>query len=408
MRHIALLSVHGCPFARLGERDSGGMNVYLLQVARELGRRGHKADVYTRVHDPNDPEIVELGENARVIHLYAGPHGETKQGLRRHIPQFIQSLSAFQRRGGTAYDLVHSHYWLSCAAGVELSRMWDVPHVATFHTLARAKMEARPAEREPQARVDAEAAVTRSAHSIVVSTERERGDLARLYGLPPGKVRVVPAGVDLEMFRPMDREESRRRLGLPQERIILAVAQRIEPLKGLDVIIEALAIMDGRENTRFVIVGGDESSASEIARLQSLAQRLGVGDRVTFTGAVRQDELPAYYSAANVCVLPSYYESFGLAALESLACGAPVVSASVGGPMSFIAEGENGFLVPDRSPRSYADAIESVIGDGRPNPAMAQAARRTAAGMGWDSVVDKLLAHYDSIIAERWASAAGA
>ncbi len=405
MYSLALLSVHGCPFARLGERDTGGMNVYLLQIARELGRRGHRADVYTRVHDPNDPEIVELGKNARVIHIQAGPHGETKQGLHRHIPQFLEGLAEFRERDGTDYDLVHSHYWLSCSAAMELCRRWDVPHVATFHTLARAKLEARPGEEESQARIDAEYAAMMSADSMVVSTEQERSDIARLYGVPSRKVDVVPAGVDLRMFMPMGREESRSVLGLGGGRIILAVAQRIEPLKGLDVIIEALPLLDDGGETRFLIVGGDENSGPEVARLQGVAARLGVGDRVTFAGAVSQDELPAYYSAADVCVLPSYYESFGLAALEALACGTPVVASRVGGPMSFIVDGVNGFLVPERSPRAYARCLDAVMSPACPRSEMAEASRRTASGMGWDSVADGLLAHYSSLIDGRRAGA---
>ena len=406
MYSVALLSVHGCPFARLGERDTGGMNVYLLQVARELGRRGHRADVYTRVHDPNDPEIVELGENARVVHVHAGPHGETKLGLRRHIPQFLEGMEAFRERDGADYDLVHSHYWLSCLAAIELCDRWGVPHVATFHTLARAKLEARPAEEESQARIEAEYAAMMSADSMVVSTERERSDIARLYGVPGRKVDVVPAGVDLRMFRPMDGEESRRRLGLGGGRIILAVAQRIEPLKGLDVIIEALPLMDDGGETRFLVVGGDENSGPEIARLRGVAARLGVEDRVVFAGAVGQDELPAYYSASDVCVLPSYYESFGLAALESLACGTPVVASRVGGPMSFIVDGVNGHLVPERSPSAYARCLDAVTSPARPRSEMAEASRRTAAGMGWDSVADGLLAHYSALIDGRRDAAA--
>lgn len=398
MYSLALLSVHGCPFARLGERDTGGMNVYLLQIARELGRRGHRADVYTRVHDPDDPEIVELGENSRVIHVQAGPHGEPKHGLHRHIPQFVDGTTVFAEREGLSYDLVHSHYWLSCLAAIDLSRLWGVPHAATFHTLARAKQEARPDEQESQTRIESERAAMMSADSMVVSTQRERSDIARLYGVPAGKVDVVPAGVDLQLFRPMGRGESRGQVGLAGRRTIIAVAQRIEPLKGLDVIVEALPLMDDGGETRFVIVGGDENSGPEIARLRGVAARLGVEDRLTFAGAVSQEELPAYYSAADVCVLPSYYESFGLAALESLACGTPVVASVVGGPMSFIVDGVNGHLVPERSPQAYARCLDVVMSEG---PEMAEAARRTATGMGWDSVADGLVAHYSSMIEGR-------
>ena len=195
----------------------------------------------------------------------------------------------------------------------------------------------------------------------------------------------------------MGREESRAALGLGGGRTILAVAQRIEPLKGLDVIIEALPLLDDMGETRFLIVGGDENSGPEIARLQGVAAGLGVGDRVTFAGAVSQDELPAYYSASDVCVLPSYYESFGLAALESLACGTPVVASRVGGPMSFIVDGVNGYLVPERSAGTYARCLDAVMSPGRPRSEMAEASRRTAAEMGWDSVADGLLAHYSSL-----------
>ena len=307
-------------------------------------------------------------------------------------------MAAFREREGLDYDLVHSHYWLSCLAAIDLCRGWGVPHVATFHTLARAKQEARADEQESQTRIDAEHAAMMSADSMVVSTERERSDIARLYGVPVGKVDVVPAGVDLEMFRPLGREESRRLLGLGGGQTILAVAQRIEPLKGLDVIIEALPLLDDGERLASSSWAATRTQAWKSARLRGVAARLGVSDRVTFAGAVSQEELPAYYSAADVCVLPSYYESFGLAALEALACGTPVVASRVGGPMSFIVDGVNGYLVPERSPRAYARSLDAVMS---PHSEMAESSRSTAAGMGWDSVADGLLAHYSSLIEER-------
>jgi len=196
MHRVAMLSMHGCPVARLGERDTGGMNVYLLRVARELGERGHLVDVYTRVHDTRDAQLMDLGRNARVIHLEAGPYHETKASLQQYIPQFLESLKEFQESEGITYDQIHSHYWLSGLAGMELSRALDIPHTTTFHTLARAKMEARPAEAEPANRLAAETLVARSVDSIVVSTEQEKSDLGRLYDVDAERVDVVQAGVE--------------------------------------------------------------------------------------------------------------------------------------------------------------------------------------------------------------------
>ena len=323
MHRLALLSVHGCPVARLGERDTGGMNVYLRQVAMELGRRGNKVDVYTRHHEPGDAQVIDLGDNARVIHLKAGPYSETKVGLHRYIREFLANLYLFQQSEGTTYDLVHSHYWLSGWAGTELSRRWDVPHVTTFHTLAKRKLEAREGERESQIRIEAESRIMRAVDAIVVSTEQERQDLSRLYQVPPSMVSVIPAGVDLKLFRPLDRARARQSLGLTENRVILSVG-RIEPLKGLDIPIRAMARLDDATDARLLIVGGDPGRDSELKRLRSMAAQMGLRDVVTFAGAKDQTELPTYYSAADVFVLPSYYESFGLVALEAMACGVPV------------------------------------------------------------------------------------
>ena len=407
MYRLALLSVHGCPFSRLGERDTGGMNVYILQVAKELGRRGHLVDVYTRVHDPKDPQIQELGDNARVIHLQAGPHHEAKGSLHRFIPQFLDSLYAYQEREGLSYDLIHSHYWLSGAAGIELSRKWGVPHSTTFHTLGRAKMEARPAERESQQRLETESEVMRNVDSIVVSTTQEKSDLSRLYGVPGHKVKVVSAGVDLELFAPVDRAEARRSLGLGDERVVLSVG-RIEPLKGLDILMSAVARLDHLANTRLLIVGGEAGGAPEIARLGALAAELGLEDVVELTGTVKQTELPRYYSAADVFVMPSYYESFGLAALEAMACGTPLIASRVGGPRSFIDEGETGLLVSWQAPGPYAERLERLLDDAGLRRRIGAAARDKARTMGWDTVVRAILEHYDAVVGERWMKAAGA
>ena len=208
MRRLAILSFHGCPVARLGEKDTGGMNVYVLQLARELARLGTNVDVFTRYHDPEDPRVVQLEEGARVVHLKAGPIDAAKEDLFDYVPEFLGELYSFQRSEGTVYDLVHSHYWLSGRVGMTLSRTWHVPHVTTFHTLAKTKLRARVGEREPMRRVNVESLVMRDADAIVVSTEEEKQDVVRLYNAESHKIAVVPAGVDLGLFKPVDKRHA--------------------------------------------------------------------------------------------------------------------------------------------------------------------------------------------------------
>ena len=205
MSSLAMLSFHGCPVARLGEKDTGGMNVYVLQLAREFARRGCEVDVFTKHHDPNDPKVVELEDGARVVHLEAGPYDADKYDLFNYIPTFLDQLYDFQREERTRYDLIHSHYWLSGRAGMSLSRRWDVPHTTTFHTLAKTKLRARAGEREPQLRQDVEAEVMSDSDGIVVSTEEEKQDIVRMYDASSHKVEVIPAGVNLDTFSPLDK-----------------------------------------------------------------------------------------------------------------------------------------------------------------------------------------------------------
>ncbi len=397
MCSIALLSFHGCPVARLGEKDTGGMNVYVLQLAREFARRGYQVDVFTRHHDPNDPMVVDLEDGARVIHLEAGPYDADKDELFNYIPTFLEQLYDFQRGEETSYDLIHSHYWLSGGVGMELSREWDIPHLTTFHTLAKTKLRARAGEHEPQLRLDTEALVMSDSDGIVVSTEDEKQDIVRLYDTPSDKVEVVPAGVNLETFSPMDRADARSALGIEEQNVLLYVG-RIEPLKGLDILLQAVRLLERGERLRVLIVGGSPGSDSELDRLKKLAAELGIGGSVTFTGSIPQRELPAYYSAADVFVLPSYAESFGLAALEAMACGTPVVVSRVGGLKSFVASGETGYLVPRRCPESFAQRLDVLLENPDLKDTMGDAARSKALTMGWGRVADQMLDYYSAHI----------
>ena len=406
MYRLAFLSFHGCPVARLGEKDSGGMNVYVLQLARELARQGHLIDVYTRYHDPNDPQIVDLGGGARIIHLKAGPYDETKETLYEYIPEFVINLQRFQRSEAVRYDLIHSHYWLSGRVGMVLSEQWNVPHVSTFHTLARAKLRARAGEDESELRLSVEENVMRRVDAIVVSTEQEKQDLVRLYRAVLRNVRVVPAGVDAELFQPADATDARRDLGLTEGKIILYVG-RIEPLKGLDILISALTLMEDTSDTRLVIVGGELGKDAEIKRLKSLVRDLDLEEMVTFAGAVSHTALPDYYNAADVFVLPSYHESFGLVALEAMACGTPLVASRVSGLTSFVKEGVTGYLIPWHCPEPFAQRIEMLLSNASLRRAMGEASRARALEMTWARAANRMLDAYSSVMAQAYESVAG-
>ena len=407
MDRVALLSVHGCPVSRLGERDSGGMNVYVLQLAKELGKLGIKADIYTRYHDPNDPQVVDLGENARAIHLKAGPYDRAKETLHRYVPEFISSLYRFQFSEGIAYDLVHSHYWLSGAAGLELAQEWNTPHVTMFHTLAKIKMQARAGESESEQRLAMESQVMGSVDAIVASTGYEKDDLGRLYEVASQKVRVMPAGVDIELFRPLGKARSRRELGVTEGKVLLSVG-RIEPLKGLDILLRAMAMLEDADDTRLLLVGGDPDRDRYVQWLKSLAVELRIDDAVTFVGAVPQSELPTYYSAADLFVLPSYYESFGLVALEAMACGVPVVASRFGGPSTFIKGGETGYLVPWHCPEPYAQRIDMLLSSQHLRESMGRAARAKAESMSWSAAARSTVDLYSTLMGSGWRSAVGA
>lgn len=397
MLRLALICFHSCPAGRLGEKDTGGMNVYVRQLARRLGKRGYQVDIFTRCHDPEDPQIVPIGERARVIHLKAGPLAIVKEDLYQHIPEFIYELSAFQQAECARYDLIHSHYWLSGRIGMKLSRRWRIPHIATFHTHARTKLKANPGGREVEQRACVEEVVMDNVDAIVASTVVERDEITELYAAPRSKIKVVTPGVDLDLFKPADKAQARRALNITEDRVALYVG-RMEPLKGIDILLRAANLLETRSNTRIVIVGGGQEDAAELQRLKALAARLGIRDMVTFTGAVEQERLPAYYNAADVMAMPSYYESFGLAALEAMACATPVVASKVGGLQTFIEHGRAGYLIPRQCPEPFARALDALLADPTLAESMGSAAHRKASTMSWDRTANSMLKCYQPLL----------
>jgi D-inositol-3-phosphate glycosyltransferase len=386
---IAIISVHGCPIARLGERDTGGMNVYVLQTAIELGRQGLKVDVFTRVHDPKDEQITELGPNARVIHLKAGAYHENKNDLHQHIPLFISLLQEFKESNNLRYQLVHTHYWLSGLVGNILSEIWEIPMVSNFHTLGELKLKARVGETEPEKRLTAERHIMANADLLIATTRHERDAMNYIYNIEPRNVAVIPCGVDTHLFRPLNVEECKKRLGLQNNQVILFVG-RIEPLKGLDLLLQAVAQVENQGNLRLVIVGGRTENYGEISRLQDLANTLGIKSITQFKGTVPQDQLPVYYNAADICLLPSYYESFGLVALEAQACATPVIASRVGGLPTIVQDNETGYLIAGHCPEPFAEHIEMLLQSQSLRYAMGQAGRRHALELSWEHVATSL------------------
>ncbi len=383
--------------ARLGSRDTGGMNVYVRQVAQQLSDRGVYVDVFTRDHEPDDPQVAALADRARVIHVKAGPLSDQKEDLPNRLPEFVRGLLDYTRRHNLAYDAIHSHYWLSGRVGNVLARHWRAPHVATFHTLAEVKLRARAGEREPEARAAGERRVIAAADRVVAFSEHEREAITRLYDAAWDGIEIIPCGVDVDRFRPMDGEEARKSLGLQGSKVVLFVG-RIEPLKGIDILLKAVAQLEQTEAVRTLIVGGESDGDMEVERLKTLAAELGVSSQVGFVGRVEQQELPAYYNAADVCVVPSWYESFGLVALESMACGTPVVASRVGGLPTIVRDGVTGYLVPWRCPEPFADRLDILLNNATINRTMGEAARSRALTMGWSAVADSLLSLYGSLL----------
>ena len=394
---IAMLSIHSCPLGKVGEENTGGMSVYIRELGRELGRRGHLVDVYTRTHEPIHDQVVELGENTRLIHFKAGEEETHKLELYYHLADFTRDIENFRRESGLRYDLIHSHYWLSGLVGERLQELWDIPHLIGFHTLGAVKNAVGIGEGEPELRISAERKLVKDCHRIIASTEKGKEDLITYYDAAPEAISIIPCGVNLDLFRPIQRETARCHLGLNGESIIVFVG-RIIPLKGIDSMLKAMTYLEGKQGIKFVVIGGDDHSQAEMQRLKNLSRTLRIDESVIFLGSVKQETLPFFYSAADLCVVPSYYESFGLVVLESLACGTPVVATKVGCAESVIRYGETGYVVTDNDPGSLADKISRLLSTPNGNPDFVHSVRASVAKYSWSNISEAILEEYRSIL----------
>jgi D-inositol-3-phosphate glycosyltransferase len=373
---IALISEHGDPAAEIGKDAAGGQNVYVRQVGEALAKLGWQVDMFTRKSDPNDPTIVEHTPHCRTIRLIAGPQTYIpRDRLFEYMPEFVTAFQKFQQQEGTNYPLVHTHYWMSGWIGLQLQQHQNVQLIHTYHSLGAVKYQSTE-ERLPEiakTRLEVERQLLEQAHCVVSTSPQEVEDLRQLVS-GFGTVEIVPCGTDVQNFQPLSRAEARQNLGMNSlDRVVLYVG-RFDPRKGIETLVRAFAQLrdrlategDDRGKLRLVIVGGSEPHAAdgnERQRIEAIVNSLDLGASVDFVGMVGHDRLPLYYTAADVGVIPSHYEPFGLVAIEAMACGTPVVAAAVGGLKFTVIHEETGLLVPAQDVEGFATAIERILAD---------------------------------------------
>jgi len=400
-RRIAVISMHTSPTASLGKNANGGLNVYVREVCLAFSDRGIATDVFTRLQSRDDPAVEALAPLSRVIYLAAG-YGLDKYSLINEAPAFASQVAAFAASAGIQYDLLFSHYWLSgevaCLLRPQLAAGWA--HVAHTLGLVKNRSLASGARPEPQNRIRLEGEIAQQADLLLASTVEEADELVNSYGANPDRVFVVPPGVDLATFRPLDRDEARQKIGYKGGPLLLFVG-RLERLKGVEIAIRALALLSDRAHPdlRLLVLGEDsrDGDESEKERLKAIASSLGVRDRVDFLGSVVHHELPYFYSAADACVMPSYSESFGLVGLEAQACGCPVVASDVPGLRSVVRDGVSGYLIDGNDPATYAERIGRLLADPQLAQQMGRHGSLLAQRFSWTRTADRLATLFDAV-----------
>lgn len=415
IQRVAMLSVHTCPLAMPGSKETGGMNVYIKELTTELDKRGITVDVFTRSQEPGTPIVHGiLGERSRVIHVPTGPEVPySKNKVYHYLPEFVDGIKNRARQENLEYDIIHSHYWLSGLAAEQLRYIWGgTPVIQMFHTLGemKNKFAQAPSEREVPLRIESEKAIMQSADRLIAATPIERKDLVDLYGADSGKIDIVPPGVNLNLFNPSPENQAPQEISRLQNQNMILFVGRIQPLKGIDNLIRAMVVVlkrhpEFKDNICLNIIGGDrrpdsESERAELERLRRLKEELSLGNLVTFLGAKAQNNLAHYYSAAQMVVMPSHYESFGMVAIEAMACGTPVIASDVGGLTYTIKDGFNGYLVPCNDHNVLADKIGLLLKYPDLRNQLGEQARLWVKRFSWSNVADELLAVYKRALLE--------
>lgn len=408
-KRIAMISYHTCPLASIEGKETGGMNVYVLELSKKLAQLGYHVDMFTRAHDDDSAYLVEVEPNLRLMHLPSGPPFTPKKSLIRHLDQFVAEFQTFCANEDISYDLLHCHYYLSGIAGLKIndSLRHPRPIILTFHTLALMKnLVARSVEeQETQERIEAEFLLAQQADKIIVPSESAKQYLEYLYECPPERMQIVPPGFNGDIFRPIDQALAKQKIEAEQDHKIIMFVGRIEPLKGIDVLMYATQILRQKHPHWPIclwILGGDISQkmsdwTGELQKLQQLRKTLNMRTAVKFVGQKPQDELPYYYNAAEMVVMPSNYESFGMAALESMACGVPVITTNVSGISSFLGEKEKALVTSAHNPLLLAERMEDLLKNEAMRDQLGRDIHQKVQELNWSSMAKNIAAIYESM-----------
>jgi len=408
LTRAAAISAHTSPLASLGSKDAGGMNVYVRELSYHIADRGLPVDIFTRRTDPETAEVQYPHDGVRVISISAGPAEQvSKHEIFQYMPEFAEQMALFAHRDHVAYDIIHAHYWLSGFAAHFTRRFWNTPFAVMFHTTAYMKNIVSSVEHhEPEFRDRMERRLVTLADSIIAGNPDERADLIWRQRARPEKICTIPPGVDTDLFRPTDQVQARGRLGLDINDAVVTFVGRIDPIKGIDVLLRAIAearAMVGNRGLILQLIGGEldvaGSPLGSLAETADLVNRLGIAENVRLLGSRPQNQLPLFYAASDVVCVPSRYESFGLVAVEAMACGVPVVASRAGGLIFSVEEGVSGLLAPVNDSSAFAVAIAKILNDRTLAEEMRRAARVQAERFAWPAVAE-LMHHVYCRLAE--------
>jgi D-inositol-3-phosphate glycosyltransferase len=397
--NIAMISMHASPVAELGGYKSGGMNLYVKEIALRLSKLGVRVDIYTRNDIDSSSEILELGPNVRLIYINAGPKKQLDPTeLTDHIEQFVNEVENFRKFEKIQYDIVHSHYYLSGLIGIHISKLWSIPHVTMFHTLELAKKMAFKDTNESNIRIKLEKKVIKNVDKIICASSHEKNLIDNYFKSASKKVNIIPLAVDTNVFHPNDMNLSREKLGIEQDPRIILCVSRIDPVKGIDILVKSFAKLQD-DQLKLMIIGGYDAPNPYQVKLLKLVKRLNLEENIYFVGAIPHGDLVKYYNASNLIVIPSLYESFGLVSLESFATQKPVIASNVGGLASTINNEINGLLFEPGNVEDLTKKINLLMKNHFLSEKIAKQAFLDVNKYSWDTAASQVFKVYESLLA---------